>query len=67
MNNPLKLSDRRELINAFAGIALDPLTPKDTIDKLIKLVKNEAERLNIHYVVELIKTINSNAKDSNHE
>ncbi len=64
--NILAKEQKIKLINMFGCIVLNPLTTQECIDKLINMMKNEAERLKFTYVLQNLQTYFL-AKDSENE
>jgi hypothetical protein len=66
-NDSLSLTQRRILINSIGATILNLSVSTDFIDKLIELVKNESQRLNLTHIYEKLLENGINAKDSKYE
>ncbi len=63
----LSTKQKITLVNLIGSIIFNSSTPKDSIDKFIDLIKNEAQRLNLPQIIQSLINDDLLAKDSKHD
>lgn len=65
--NDLTSNQKINIINIFGSIILKSDTPKQSVDNLINMIKNEAELLKLPHIIKSLMDNGLLAKDSQYE